>query len=45
MLAVGIDVFDCADIVVDCLVGSTCSVADGAVDASPGHSELLLVLQ
>lgn len=39
MLAIGIDVLDCSDVVVDCLVAATCTVTDRTVDASKCNPE------
>lgn len=38
MDAVGVDVFDGADVIVYCFVGVACAVANGAVDAAEGYS-------
>ena len=38
VLAVGVDIFDCSDVVVYCFVLTTCAVADRTIDSTDGNS-------
>jgi len=44
MDSIGINVFDCADVVVDCLMVAACSMADGPVDTANCDSSFIVSL-